>query len=77
MPARYLKSSIAPKKLPKFLPLLLYPVRCRNVWSGNSVATVSIGSMYPKDVPMMKSKPLRASDRKVCSESAPSGTFSM
>ena len=23
MPARYLKSSIAPKKLPKFLPLLL------------------------------------------------------
>ena len=45
--------------------------------SGNSSATVSIGSMKPKDVPMMKSKPLRASDRKICSESAPSGTFSM
>ena len=40
MPARYLKSSIAPKKLPKFLKLDLYPVRCRYVMSGNSSATV-------------------------------------
>ena len=41
MPARYLKSSIAPKKLPKFLPLDLKPVRCRKVVSGNSSATAA------------------------------------
>ena len=29
IPARYLKSSIAPKKLPKFVPFDLYPVRWR------------------------------------------------
>ena len=45
MPARYLKFSIAPKKLPKFLPFDLYPVRWRYVMSGNSLATLSIGSM--------------------------------
>ena len=38
-------SSIAPKKLPKFLPFDLKPVRWRNVMSGNSSATVAIGSM--------------------------------
>ena len=45
--------------------------------AGNSSATVAIGSMYPKEVPMMKLKPLRERLRKTCSESAPSGTFSM
>ena len=45
--------------------------------SGNSPATVSIGSMKPKEVPKIRLKPLRDRLRKTCSESAPSGTFSM
>ena len=45
--------------------------------SGNSLETVSMESMYPNDVPMMKLKPLRDRLRKTCSESAPSGTSSM
>ena len=45
MPARYFIVSMAPKKLPKFVPLDLYPVRWRYVMSGNSSATVAIGSM--------------------------------
>src|SRR3954449_2702534 len=73
----YFMSSTAPKKFPKFLPFDLYPVRCRYVMSGNSFATASIGSMYPNDVPTMKLKPFRERLRKTCSESAPSGTFSM